>query len=193
MPVAVQANCAPCLALSESVFQRPHDGFGLELRTPAKFLSVESCILQGLFTAHPGCFAIPINCLVDATDCIKTHQRSEGMSGSRRRRETRAEVQLHFLKDAYNKDAYDATLPQGIKRDSPRRTRESRQLPARSCLQESCGLLGCRMYTQVSNTRAALSQLKPRFGAYSTDSESTAFGILCGNGNFGGTAQIGSR
>ena len=33
------------------------------------------------------------------------------------------------------------------------------------------------MHTQLSNTRAALSQLKPRFGAYSTDSESTAFGV----------------
>lgn len=112
MPVAVQANCAPCLALSESVFQRPHDGFGLELRTPAKFLSVESCILQGLFTAHPGCFAIPINCLVDATDCIKTHQRSEGTPGSRRRQEATAEVQLRYFKHAYSQNAYDTTLQQ---------------------------------------------------------------------------------
>lgn len=140
LPVAVQANCAPCLALSESVCQRPHDGFGLELRTPAKLSTVESCILQGLFIAHLGCLAIPINCLV-ATDCIKTHQRSEGTSGSRRRQETRAEVQSRYFKDAYNKDAYDATLQQGSKRDSPGRTRQSRQLPARSCLQESCGLL----------------------------------------------------
>ena len=70
-PVAVQANCAPCLALSESVCQRPHGGFGLELRTPAKLSSVKSCIMQGLFTAHLGCLAIPISCLVVATDCIK--------------------------------------------------------------------------------------------------------------------------
>jgi len=111
-PVAVQANCAPCLALSESVCQRPHGGFGLMLRTPAKLSSVKSCIMQGLFTAHLGCLAIPISCLVVATDCIKTHQRSEGTPGSRRRQEATAEVQLRYFKHAYSQNAYDTTLQQ---------------------------------------------------------------------------------
>lgn len=139
--VAVQANCAPCLALSGSVCQKPHDGFGLELRTPANLSSVESCMLQGLCIAHLGCLVIPINSLVVATDCIKTHQDPKEHLALAADRTQEQKCSYVSPKTCTINMHMTSSLPQGSKRDAPGRTRQSRQLPARSCLQESCGLL----------------------------------------------------
>jgi len=151
LPVADQANCAPCLALSESVCQRPHGGFGLMLRTPAKMSSVYSSenvvgvVLRiardfestSLVLWRYQKVSTALSSLQIAPKHIKDPKET---FGSRRRQEQRAEVQLRELKIVFDKDAYGAILQQGSKRDSPGR-RRTKQLPARPCLQESCDLL----------------------------------------------------
>jgi len=107
-----------------------------------------------------------VKCFVVASDCIKTYQRSEETSGSRRRQEQRTKAQLSGFKDVFDEDAHGTILQQSSKRDS----REDKTVKTATCTFVLTGELrfaadgGCT--TQVFNTHAAPSRLQTQFEAY---------------------------